>query len=217
MRRSLNTLGCCPHGIAGNRFFVRSAGDRGSANSAAYAQDAQVDAASKVAREKAAAQRVENTTPPAKNAAPDEGTAAPKPEGLKRRAGEQVAGNPRGKTVIFGMHVQEADNGRVKVVEVGAATPAYDAGIREGDELVLFHDFQANTYRKWIDGISKVATAAPDGSELKLVVLRNGKQVATQIHVPENHLAALQFPIGPPPQGSATSARPTDQRWDYGQ
>ena len=42
---------------------------------------------------------------------------------------------------------------------------------------MLFQDFQANSYRKWIDGISKVATAAPDGSELKLVVLRNGKRV----------------------------------------
>lgn len=167
---------------------------------AVLAQDAQSAAQAKIAREKAAAERLANTTLPAADTGREKGDVQPPKSGdLNKRAGEQVAGNPRGKSVVFGMHVQEGDSGRVKVVAVGAATPAYDAGIREGDELLSFKDFKANSYRKWIDGMSKVASSAPDGSMLPIVVLRQGKQVATEIRVHEGRNAPLQLPIGPPP------------------
>lgn len=167
---------------------------------AVLAQDAQSAAQAKIAREKAAAERLANTTLPAASTDRDNSDARPpKPGDLKQRAGEQVAGRPRGKSIVFGMYVQEGDNGRVKVIEVGAATPAYDAGIREGDELLSFNDFKANSYRKWIDGMSKVASSAPDGSMLPVVVLRQGKQVTAEIRVPEGRNAPLQLPIGPPP------------------
>lgn len=166
----------------------------------AMAQDAQSAAQAKIAREKAAAERLANTKLPVENTEREKSDAqSPKPGDLNKRAGEQVAGKPLGKSIVFGMHVQEGDNGRVKVVAVGVATPAYDAGIREGDELLSFKEFKANSYRKWIDGMSKIASSAPDGSMLPVLVLRQGKQVATEIRVPEGHNAPLQLPIGAPP------------------
>jgi len=166
---------------------------------AVWAQDAQADAQAIVAKESAEAERIANTRLPADSNPSDKDASLPNPEDVKKRAGEQVGGIPLGKSIVLGMHVQEAKSGRVMVVEVGAATPAFDAGIQPGDEIVSFKGLQATTYRKWIDGMAKLASSAPDGSMLPVVVLRQGKQVATEIRVPEGRNARLQLPVGPSP------------------
>ena len=136
----------------------------------------------------------------------EEGKDSPGPtaadaERLKRRPGERIGQDPRGRSQVLGMFLQEIGKGGVKVVEVGAASPAFDAGVREGDELVAFDGFQASTYRKWIDGMRKLATAAPDNSMLPVVVMRNGARFATEIRVPEAHATAIvKLPTGPLPQ-----------------
>jgi membrane-associated protease RseP (regulator of RpoE activity) len=173
-----------------------------SVTSIALAQDAQAEATAKVQREKVAADTIANTEP----AAREDGKESPGPtaadaERLKRRAGERIGQDPRGRSQVLGMFLQETGKGSVKVVEVGAASPAFEAGVREGDELVAFDGFQASTYRKWIDGIRKLATAAPDNSKLPVVVMRNGAQFATEIRVPEAHATAIvKLPTGPLPQ-----------------
>ena len=112
-------------------------------------------------------------------------TPAERAQALERRAGEQVGDDPRGRAVVVGMHLQESDNGRAKVIEVGAASPAFDAGIREGDEIVSFEGFAGKTYREWIDGIRKLATDTPDGELMTVDVLRGGKRVSIEILAPE--------------------------------
>lgn len=166
---------------------------------------AQVKAKSQAARQQAARDRVNQKTlitkPSAGGAATrdrENAAANPQPESLKRRAGEQVGDDARGRSQILGMYVQEGDGGRVRVVEVGAATPAFAAGIKRGDELVSFSEFKANSYRKWIDGIRRLATEAKGGEMIPVVMLRNGEQVATEIRAPESHTGPIQLPIGPP-------------------
>ena len=104
---------------------------------------------------------------------------------LERRAGEQVGEDPRGRAVILGMHVQEGDDGRVNVVEVGAASPAFDAGVREGDAIVSFDGLQAKSYREWIDGIRKLMRDTPDGETVAVELVRDGKRVSARIRAPE--------------------------------
>jgi hypothetical protein len=129
----------------------------------------------------------ENTDAPA----PDPRSEANAAEALKRRAGEQVGNVPLGRAVILGMHVQELGKGRVHVIEVAAATPAFRAGVQKGDEIISYGDFRADSYRGWIDGMRKMTTDAPDGSTIAVLVRRNGKRVPIDILVPP---AALRSP-----------------------
>ncbi len=104
---------------------------------------------------------------------------------LRLRAGEQVGDDAKGRALILGMALQEADNGRVKVVDVRAATPAFDAGVHKGDEFLSYQGFSADSYRKWIDGMRRLTTDAPAGSTIPMVVLRGGKKMALRIRLPE--------------------------------
>jgi hypothetical protein len=115
-------------------------------------------------------------------------------EALERRAGEQGDDDPTSRAVILGMHVQEGDAGRVKVVDVAAASPAFDAGIREGDEIVSFDGFKGKSYREWIDGIRKLVTDTPDGEAVAIDLVRDGKRVTARIRTPQ---ARADDPRGP--------------------
>jgi hypothetical protein len=170
------------------------------------AQDAQAEATAEVAKAKSPADVAPITTPTIPRDAvldrneDDKATSpAANAEALKRRAGERVGLDPRGRSLVLGMHLQESPEGRVKVVEVAAASPAFDAGIKEGDELVSFAGFRADTYRKWIDGMRRLATDAENNSRLPVVVVRDGKQVTAQIRIPESGVEPVKLPVGPSP------------------
>jgi hypothetical protein len=126
----------------------------------------------------------ENEEVPGNNAIEARPVSPARKEALKRRAGEKVAGEPRGRAVVLGMHIQEVDNERAKVVEVAPASAAFDAGIRKGDEIVSFDGFKATTYREWIDGMQKLATDAPDGDTLPIVLVRDSKRLNLRIRMP---------------------------------
>ena len=167
----------------------------------ALGQDGQRAATAKVVRDRVTAEAVEKTTPVSKDAADDETKTGAQPEGLKRRGGEKTSDGTRGRSVVLGMNLQETNNGQVKVIDVGAASPAFEAGIRKGDELISFGDFKADTYRKWIDGMRRVTTEALDGSMISVSVIRNHQVIKTKVRVPEGRATAVQLPIGPGPAG----------------
>lgn len=124
------------------------------------------------------------TVPEKGTAVSDDAATGKAADALQRRAGEQIGNEPKGRALALGMYLQEADSGRVRVVEVGPATPAFDAGMHEGDEILSYHGFSADSYRKWIDGIRKLTTDAPADSRIPVVVSRDGKRMALQIRVP---------------------------------
>jgi hypothetical protein len=123
-------------------------------------------------------------------------------EALKRRAGEQVAGQPRGRANVLGMSLQEAGRGRVQVIDVAAASPAFDAGVRKGDEIVSFDGFRGESYRDWIDGMGRLVTDTPDGETIAIELLRGGKRVAARIRAPEARADDPRLPglLAPMPQ-----------------
>jgi hypothetical protein len=113
----------------------------------------------------------------------DEPTAEDR-EALQRRAGEQVGDDPRGRAAVLGMYVQEADRQRVKVIEVAAASPAFEAGIRKGDVIVSFDGFKADTYRRWVNGIRSLVNDAPEGDTMPIQLLREGKTINLRLRKP---------------------------------
>jgi membrane-associated protease RseP (regulator of RpoE activity) len=163
-----------------------------------FAQDAQRQAAARVARERAAADEQANASPNRAEDADRDSTTAPNAD-LTRRPGERTGAGTLGESQILGMSVKEAGRGGVKVVEVTAASPAFDAGIRQGDEIVSFNGFNANTYRKWIDGMRRLARDAVGDSMLPVVVTRRGEQLAMKVRVPQSNTSAtITLPTGPP-------------------
>jgi hypothetical protein len=165
-----------------------------SGSVAAFAQD---DAASATSQTDAAATEAsgdpnlvtypENEEP---NEVPGNNSVKPRPippakkQALQRRAGEQIGNTPRGRAVVLGMHIQEVDYERAKVVEVAPASPAFDAGVRKGDEIVSFDGFKAATYREWIDGMRGLARDVPDGDTVPIVLKRGGKELALRLRIP---------------------------------
>ncbi|HJQ80303.1 MAG TPA: PDZ domain-containing protein, partial [Lacipirellulaceae bacterium] len=104
---------------------------------------------------------------------------------LDQRGGEQVVDDPNNLAMILGMHVQEADSGRVKVVDVAAGSPAFESGVREGDEIASFDGFKAESYREWIDGIRRLVTDTPDGSAVSVELVRGDERITAEIRTPE--------------------------------
>ncbi len=106
-------------------------------------------------------------------------------EKLKLRAGERVGDDARGMAQVLGMSLQEGPRERVKVVEVAMNSPAFDAGVMKGDEIVAFQGFRGESYRKWIDGIRRLTTDTGAGLKIPVVVAREGEQLTVRIVVPE--------------------------------
>jgi PDZ domain len=136
---------------------------------------------------------------------------------LDQRGGEQVVDDPNNLAMILGMHVQEADSGRVKVVDVAAGSPAFESGVREGDEIVSFDGFTAESYREWIDGIRTLVTDTPDGSAVSVELLRGERRITAEIQTPEAKADDVRRlgPLGPQiteqPVQSQGAPLPTNQ------
>jgi hypothetical protein len=99
---------------------------------------------------------------------------------LKLRAGEDA----RGAAQVLGMSLQERAHDRVKVNDVAMNSPAFDAGVMKGDEILYFQGFRGETYRKWIDGMRRLTDDTAPGLKIPVVLNRDGKQVNVQIEVP---------------------------------
>jgi hypothetical protein len=104
---------------------------------------------------------------------------------LKLRAGEKVGDDAQGQSQVLGMSLQEGEHGRVKVVEVSVNSPAFDAGVMKGDEILSYQGFRGESYRKWIDGMRQLTTDTVAGLMIPVVVARDGKQVTVRIRIPE--------------------------------
>src|SRR5262249_36637425 len=121
--------------------------------------------------------QTDNAKPIGKTGDQDSAKQAADAAKLKLRAGERIGSTPSGKAQVFGMSLQEGTHGRVKVVDVAMNSPAFDAGVLKGDEIIAFQGFRGDSYREWIDGIRRLATDTGAGLKIPVVVARNGKQV----------------------------------------
>lgn len=181
-------------------------------------------AAQSDANTKNPAQRLTTPAVPSKASADDDERAssdAKAAAALKRRAGEKSAADHRGEALVLGMSLQEGPRESVKVVEVAPTSPAFDAGVRAGDQLLSYQGFRADSYRKWIDGIHRLTADTMAGAKIPVEVLRDGKRVVLGIRVPDRQvrfpapkvLPQAGTPLGAPaptgPQAVPVPAGPT--------
>jgi len=106
-------------------------------------------------------------------------------EKLKLRAGERVGAAARGAAQVLGMSLQEGTHNRLKVVDVALNSPAFDAGVMKGDEILYFQGFRSDSYRKWIDGIQRLTSDTAPGLKIPVGIARDGKQLTVAIEVPQ--------------------------------
>jgi hypothetical protein len=100
------------------------------------------------------------------------------------------------------MSLQEGKGGMVHIVDVSAASPAFDAGVRKGDVIISFAGFQGESYRDWIEGMDRLVTDTPDGETIDVELMRGRKRVAAIIRAPEAKADDPRLPglIGLPQQ-----------------
>jgi membrane-associated protease RseP (regulator of RpoE activity) len=132
-------------------------------------------------------------------------------EKLKLRAGERVGDGARGSAKVLGMSLQEGTHERVKVVDVTMNSPAFDAGVMKGDEILAFQGFRGESYAKWIDGIRRLSADTGAGLKIPVVVARDGKQLTVRIEIPERTVRpstprVVAQPLIPPGVGAALPA-----------
>jgi len=116
---------------------------------------------------------------------------------LQLRAGERVGGSARGAAQVLGMSLQEGTHNRVKVVEVAMNSPAFDAGVMKGDEILAFQGFRGDSYRKWIDGIRRLTADTGAGLKIPVIVDRDGNQVSVRIEVPAKPVRSAPGTLAP--------------------
>jgi hypothetical protein len=100
----------------------------------------------------------------------------------------------------------------VSIVDVAAASPAFDAGVRDGDQIVSFDGFQGESYRDWLDGMQRLVRDTPDGAKIYVELLRGGRRVAAQVRVPEARAHDPRVPpqpLGPQPGQPILSGQDT--------
>jgi membrane-associated protease RseP (regulator of RpoE activity) len=124
-------------------------------------------------------------------------------EKLKLRAGERVGADARGSAQVLGMSLQEGTHQRMKVVNVALNSPAFDAGVMKGDEIVAFQGFRGESYRKWIDGIQRLTADTAPGLKISVVIARDGKQMTVPIEVPQRPVRPSTPPILAQPGNTA--------------
>jgi len=124
-------------------------------------------------------------------------------EKLKLRAGERVGANAKGSAQVLGMSLQEGTHQRLKVVDVALNSPAFDAGVMKGDEIVAFQGFRGESYRKWIDGVQRLTADTAPGLKISVVIARDGKQLTVPIEVPQRPVRPSTPPILAQPGNTA--------------
>src|SRR5262245_47251659 len=86
---------------------------------------------------------------------------------------------------ILGMTVIEGDDGRPRVIDVGASSPAWDAGIRKDDVILSLHGVQGKSFQEWAEGVQKVVADAKAGQTIPVEVLRDSTPLDLQVRISE--------------------------------
>lgn len=82
---------------------------------------------------------------------------------------------------IYGLTLEERDNGKVFVAAVEPASRPWKAGFREGDYLVAVGEIQGVPYDKFLESIRSVATTSYEGDAFNVAILRDGRRHVLEV------------------------------------
>ena len=108
------------------------------------------------------------------------------------------SGNPeessagKREAMMLGMKLYERHSGSIYVDDVAATSPAWDAGIRPGDQLISIDGLTPNRLAPWVDDVGKVLQKTPDGKSVAAEVIRNGEKLALRVRLPVSNAAQVR-------------------------
>jgi len=82
---------------------------------------------------------------------------------------------------IFGLTLEERNNGRVYVAAVEPDSRPWKAGFREGDYLVAVGDVEGVPYDKFLESVRDTATTTYEGDAFNVTVLRGGSRHVIEV------------------------------------
>ena len=90
-----------------------------------------------------------------------------------------------GSKAKLGIRAQDTEDGKgVKVLEVGDESAAQKAGVREGDVITTFNGKTIENATA-LSAMARAAAAQPNSPAIKLGVLREGKPMDIEVHIPK--------------------------------
>jgi hypothetical protein len=108
------------------------------------------------------------------------------------------SGNPeespqaKREAMMLGMKLVELHRGYIRIDDVAATSPAWDAGIRPGDRLISIDTLSPRSLAPWVQDIGKILKDTPDGKSVSAAVERDGEKLALRIRLPVSKAAEVR-------------------------
>lgn len=96
------------------------------------------------------------------------------------------------ESMMLGMKLFERSAGQIEVVDVAAASPAWEAGIRRGDRLREIDGIKPERLATWVADVGKVLASREDGKSVAAEVERDGYPMEVRITLPVSNVAAAR-------------------------
>jgi len=96
------------------------------------------------------------------------------------------------EAMMLGMTLYERSEGNVEVVDVAAASPAWDAGIRKRDRIREIDGVKPRSLAGWVEDIGKILKDTEDGHAISAEVERDGETLSVRIKLPISNVAAAR-------------------------
>ena len=87
------------------------------------------------------------------------------------------------ETNILGMKLYEERPGVIRVTDVAAASPAWDAGVRPGDQLTSVDGVKLGRLAPWVEDMAKLLGDREDGHAVAAEVVRDGAPLDLRIRL----------------------------------
>lgn len=97
----------------------------------------------------------------------------------------------KAEAIVLGMKLKVEDQ-TIRVKDVGATTPAWDAGIRKGDKLISLNNLKPKVFDEWVKDLNRILADTPDGQSVPVVIERDNEQLELRVRLPISHADAAR-------------------------
>jgi PDZ domain len=93
---------------------------------------------------------------------------------------------------MLGMDLRQRQVGDIRVKDVAATSPAWDAGIRPGDRVLSIDGLKPNELSPWVQDLAQVLRETSDGQAVAVNIDRDGEQLELRVRLPISRAAEVR-------------------------